>query len=99
MSKKTCRVHHWATPSVGDEALICEECGRELGLMGGITPNIRASITVGYERRCGSGAIDGFRSAFNAAYDDALRRCQGPALPRGGLGGPASSSGWGRPGL
>ncbi len=81
MSKKTCRVHHWATPSVGDDALICEECGRGLVLMGGITPNIRASIMVGYERRCGPGAIDGFRSAFNAAYDGALRRFRAQHCP------------------
>ena len=76
-----CRPHHWRMPKVGDDAVVCEVCGREL-LYGQITPNMRASIVNGYERRVGDchPVVDEFSSALYAAEEDARRRGW-PAIP------------------
>ena len=90
----TCRPHHWRTPKVGDAALECEACGRRLDFAKDITPNIRASIVVGYERRTGN--ADGFRAAFNAAYDAAVAAYippDRPAAVRAPSGNPLRAAG------
>lgn len=66
-AKTRCRPHHWMMPTVGDPGLTCEVCGRALRF-GEITPNMRASIAVAYEARCGEEAGDAFRAAFQDAF-------------------------------
>ena len=63
-----CKPHWWRLPVVGDEALVCDECGRSLDF-GKITRDVRASIFNGYERRHGREAESEFSSAFYAAQE------------------------------
>ena len=60
---RPCRPHWWRLPAVGDDALVCDQCGRRLrfATMG---VNSMSSITDGFERRHGKKAGDTFRSAF-----------------------------------
>ena len=80
-----CKPHKWRMPKVGDDALECEACGRKL-LYGQITPNMRASIVNGYERRmgdCNSG-VEEFRAALYETEENA--RARGfPAIPERAL--------------
>ena len=68
-----CRPHHWRMPRVGDTALVCEACGRELPF-GEISPNMRASIVVAYDARCGVEAGAAFREAVDAAVEHLFPR-------------------------
>ena len=63
-----CKPHWWRLPVVGDEALVCDECGRRLDF-GNITGDVRSSICNGYERRHGREAESEFSSAFGAAME------------------------------
>ena len=64
-----CKPHWWRLPAVGDEALVCDECGRRLEF-GNITGDVRASIMLGYERRHGRESVAEFRSAWFAVDED-----------------------------
>ena len=66
-----CNPHIWRMPRIGDLTLDCEACDRKMDFMSEMTPNFRASIMNGYERRRGPGPADEFREAFNAAFDGA----------------------------
>ena len=72
MSK--CRPHHWRKPKVGDHALACSVCGRELDMVHHITTNISASIVNAISSRLGPAAAADFRSAFSAAQANASAR-------------------------
>ena len=67
-----CRPHDWKVPKVGDDALVCQTCGRELRLMDDLTDWLRGSI-VGARSRHYSDA-ERFRKALAEAFDDARRR-------------------------
>lgn len=64
-----CRPHHWRMPRVGDTALVCAACGRELPL-GEIPYGHMAGITGAYARRCGKEAGAAFREAVAAPCRD-----------------------------
>jgi hypothetical protein len=70
---KRCRPHNWKLPEVGDDALVCLECGRSLDFVAELTPNMRASI-VNAAERFGPGGADQFREALHAAQGAALER-------------------------
>ena len=75
-----CSPHNWETPAVGDDGVVCHDCGRKLSFMDDITPNIRGSIMNGYERRSGPDTYEEFKEAFNAAFDDSRLRRFGPRV-------------------
>ena len=62
---RPCRPHWWRLPVVGDEALVCDECGRRLAFAM-MTPDTRSSIVDGFERRHGDEAVSDFLSALRA---------------------------------
>ena len=63
---RPCKPHWWRLPVPGDDALVCDECGRRLAFAT-MTGDIRSSIANGFERRHGEEAGAEFRSAFNKA--------------------------------
>ena len=70
-----CRpVHDWKMPEIGDDALVCNACGRSMDFMSEMTPNLRASIINGRQRHYGDAAGEEFQAAFDAAEADAKRR-------------------------
>ena len=73
----TCRPHWWRLPIDGDDALVCDECGRRL-LFDELTGNVRSSIVNGYERRNGRDEARTFSQALHAAEDS--RRPSQPAF-------------------
>ena len=62
---RTCRPHWWRLPVVGDDALVCDECGRRVAFAT-MTGDIRSSIVNGFERRHGKEASTEFFSALCA---------------------------------
>ena len=64
----TCQVDCWRLPVDGDDALVCDECGRRL-LFDELTVNIRSSIINGYERRHGQYEGLTFSQALHVADD------------------------------
>ena len=42
--RPACRPHAWKVPEVGDDDLICLQCGRCMSLLGEVTETIRESI-------------------------------------------------------
>ena len=62
---RPCRPHWWRLPVVGDNALVCDECGRRVAFAT-MTGDIRASIVNGFERRHGKEASTEFLSALCA---------------------------------
>ena len=64
-------VHHWAMPKVGDDALVCQDCGRTLRYYQDMTTNLLSSISNGRERHFGE---DGFSDALLETFVDAARR-------------------------
>ena len=67
-----CSPHDWKVPEVGDDALVCQTCGRELRLMDDLTDWLRGSILGARSRHYSDG--ERFRKALAKAYDDAARR-------------------------
>ena len=63
---RPCKPHWWRLPAVGDDALVCDECGRRLAFAT-MSGDVQASIVNGFERRHGEEAGADFRSAFNKA--------------------------------
>ena len=63
---RPCRPHWWRLPVVGDESLVCDECGRRLAFAT-MSGDICASVVDGFERRHGEEAGAEFRSAFYKA--------------------------------
>ena len=68
-----CQPHDWKLPKVGDDALVCGTCGRSIDYRSEMTLGMMASIMGRRDLR------DGFRQAFQAAYDDAEKRFAPPA--------------------
>ena len=97
-----CSPHTWNLPLVGDDGLTCITCGRYLDFMGDITPNIRASIVNGVERRLGRDAARTFSDRFTRADNHCLARLQGETpLPEpiyDCCPGEADTALWGRTG-
>ena len=62
---RPCRPHWWRLPVVGDDALVCDECGRRVAFAT-MTEDIRSSIVNGFERRHGKEASTEFFSALCA---------------------------------
>ena len=69
-----CKPHIWQTPQEADSGITCQECGRYMDFMEDITPNLRASIVNGVERRRGREYGDTWRKAFDTAFDAAGER-------------------------
>ena len=63
-----CGAHDWMTPSVGDEGLRCESCGRFVPFAGALHPGLRRDIVRGRMRRDGPEAGEAFARALDDAY-------------------------------
>ena len=66
-TKTKCNPHNWKLPEVGDEGIICINCGRFLHFYNDITPNIRSSILNSMELR--KYPMGTFSEAFYKASD------------------------------
>ena len=81
VTDRPCKPHSWRTPKVGDDALACAVCDRRLSFVDELTPNIRASITVAYERRNGPGAYETFIAALDKAHEAARQQYEQASRP------------------
>ena len=61
-----CKPHDWRLPVVGDEALLCERCGRTMPFWT-LRPDHRASIINSIRNRCGENDYQAFSHALYAA--------------------------------
>ena len=61
-----CQPHPWKVPVVGDPALVCERCGRELPF-NDMTGNVAASIANSLKHRRGEAVYQAFHQAKAAA--------------------------------
>lgn len=61
LRSRRCNPHLVEDPKIGDDALVCDECGRTMPL-GEISPQVWVHVLDGYENRHGPEAADDFRT-------------------------------------
>ena len=72
-----CSPHAWRTPTVGDEALVCDVCESRLDLVRDITAEVKAEIVREYRRHNGPIVGGHFEEALEAALAAARERASG----------------------